>query len=63
VTVEEVQAMLASGTPVQILDTRPKHHSSRSHEIIVGAVWRDPARVNLSSHASTRGNEDHTFEL
>src|SRR4051812_18407682 len=31
VTVEEVQAMLASGTPVQILDTRPKHYSSRSH--------------------------------
>ena len=46
VTVEEVKAMLASGTPVQILDTRPKHYSSRSQDIMEGAVWRDPERVD-----------------
>lgn len=46
VTVEEVQAMLAAGTPVQIIDTRPRHYSTRSQEIIAGAVWRDPERVD-----------------
>ncbi|HEY0525597.1 MAG TPA: Fe-Mn family superoxide dismutase [Stellaceae bacterium] len=46
ITPEEVQAMLASGTPVQIIDTRPKHYSARSQEIMDGAVWRDPERVD-----------------
>src|SRR5215217_2084956 len=46
VTVEEVRAMVASGSPVQIIDTRPKHYTSRSHEIMAGAVWRDPERVD-----------------
>jgi Fe-Mn family superoxide dismutase len=46
VTVEEVKAMLASGTPVQIVDTRPRHYSSRAHEIMDGAVWRDPERLD-----------------
>ena len=45
VTVEEVKAMLASGTPVQIIDTRPKHYSTRAQEIMAGAVWRDPERL------------------
>jgi Fe-Mn family superoxide dismutase len=46
VTVEEVKAMLASGAPVQIVDTRPRHYSSRAQEIMDGAVWRDPDRVD-----------------
>jgi superoxide dismutase, Fe-Mn family len=46
ITVEELQAMLASSTPVQIIDTRPKHYSTRSQEIVAGAVWRDPERVD-----------------
>ncbi|MFL5230074.1 MAG: Fe-Mn family superoxide dismutase, partial [Microvirga sp.] len=46
VTVEEVKAMLASGTPVQIIDTRPRHYSSRAQEIMEGAVWRDPERLD-----------------
>ncbi|MDF3061784.1 MAG: superoxide dismutase [Microvirga sp.] len=46
VTVDEVKAMLASGTPVQIIDTRPRHYSSRAQEIMEGAVWRDPERVD-----------------
>jgi Fe-Mn family superoxide dismutase len=46
VTVEEVQAMLASGAPVQIIDTRPKHYVTRTHEIMAAAVWRDPERLD-----------------
>jgi len=46
VTVEELKTMLASGTPVQIIDTRPKHYSTRAQEIMAGAVWRDPERVD-----------------
>src|SRR5205823_13380604 len=46
VTVDEVKAMLDSGTPVQIIDTRPRHSSSRSPDMMEGAVWRDPDRVD-----------------
>jgi Fe-Mn family superoxide dismutase len=45
VTPEEVRDMIDSGAPVQIIDTRPRHYTTRSHEIIKGAVWRDPERV------------------
>jgi Fe-Mn family superoxide dismutase len=45
VGVEEVQAMLASGKPVQVIDVRPKHYVSRQQDIIKGVVWRDPDRV------------------
>jgi Fe-Mn family superoxide dismutase len=45
VTPEEVQAMLNSGQKVQIIDTRPRHYSTRSDEIVDGAVWRDPERI------------------
>jgi Fe-Mn family superoxide dismutase len=46
ISVEEVNAMIQAGTPVQIIDARPKHYSSRSPEIMEGAVWRDPERVD-----------------
>jgi len=46
ITVDEVKAMVAAGTPVQIIDTRPKHYSSKSHDIMEGAIWRDPERVD-----------------
>ena len=46
VSVEEVQAMLASGAPVQLIDARPKHYTTKSQDIISGAVWRDPERVD-----------------
>jgi Fe-Mn family superoxide dismutase len=46
VTVEEVKAMLASGAPVQVIDTRPRHYSTRAHDIVEGAVWRDPERLD-----------------
>ena len=45
VTVEEVREMLKAGEPVQIIDTRPKHYAAKAHEIMEGATWRDPERV------------------
>jgi len=46
ITVEEVQAMLDAGTPVQIIDTRPPHYTTRAQDMMEGAVWRDPERVD-----------------
>jgi Fe-Mn family superoxide dismutase len=45
VGVEEVKAMLDSGRPVQFIDARPRHYVSRTQDIIEGATWRDPERV------------------
>jgi Fe-Mn family superoxide dismutase len=45
VSVEEVKAMLDSGKPVQVIDARPRHYASRTQDIMDGAVWRDPERV------------------
>lgn len=45
VGVEEVKAMLDSGKPVQIVDARPRHFVSRTQDIMQGATWRDPERV------------------
>jgi len=45
ISVEEVSAMLKSGTPVQIIDTRPKHYSSKAQDImeepsgVIRNVW------------------------
>lgn len=43
--VEEVKAMLDADKPVQLIDARPRHSASRQQDIVVGAVWRDPDRV------------------
>jgi Fe-Mn family superoxide dismutase len=45
-TVEEVKSMLDSGQPIQIIDTRPRHYTTRAQDIMEGAVWRDPERVD-----------------
>jgi superoxide dismutase, Fe-Mn family len=45
VGVEEVQAMLDAGKPVQFIDARPRHFVSRTQDIIDGATWRDPEHV------------------
>ncbi len=45
VAVEEVKAMLDAGKPVQFIDARPRHFVSRTQDIIDGATWRDPERV------------------
>src|SRR5215469_2062604 len=44
-TVEDVKAMLDAGQPIQIIDTRPRHYSTRAQDMMEGAVWRDPERV------------------
>jgi superoxide dismutase, Fe-Mn family len=46
ITVDEVKAMLQAGEPIQIIDTRPRHYSSRAQDMMEGAVWRDPERVD-----------------
>lgn len=43
---EQVKAMLDSGERVQIIDARPRHYTTRSDEILAGAVWRDPERLD-----------------
>jgi Fe-Mn family superoxide dismutase len=45
VGVEEVCAMLEAGKAVQFIDARPRHFVSRTRDMIEGAVWRDPDRV------------------
>jgi Fe-Mn family superoxide dismutase len=43
---EEVKAMIDAGAQVQIIDTRPRHYTAKSIEIMEGAVWRDPERID-----------------
>ena len=38
--------MLKAGSGVQIIDTRPKHYTTKSQEIMQGAIWRDPERID-----------------
>ena len=45
VGVEEVKAMLDAGKAVQVIDARPRHFVSRTQDIMEGALWRDPDRV------------------
>jgi Fe-Mn family superoxide dismutase len=45
VGVEEVKAMLDAGQEVQFVDARPRASVSRSQEIIEGATWRDPEKL------------------
>ncbi len=45
-SVEEVKAMLASGERLQIIDARPRHYTTRAQDIMEGAVWRDPERLD-----------------
>ena len=44
-SVEELAAQLAKGERVQVLDARPRHHISRTVDLMEGATWRDPDRV------------------
>ena len=44
-SVEELAAQLAKGEPVQVIDARPRHHISRTVDLMEGATWRDPDRV------------------
>jgi Fe-Mn family superoxide dismutase len=42
---EEVKAMLDAGQKVQIVDARPSFYASRTPDIMSGATWRDPERL------------------
>ncbi len=44
-SVEELSARIARGDRVQVLDARPRHHISRTVDLMEGAMWRDPDRV------------------
>jgi len=46
VSPEEVKSMIESGVDVQIIDARPRHYTAKSSEIMAGAVWRDPERID-----------------
>jgi Fe-Mn family superoxide dismutase len=46
ITAEEVKAMLDSGTPVLVIDTRPRHYSTKAQDMMEQAVWRDPERLD-----------------
>jgi superoxide dismutase, Fe-Mn family len=45
-TVEEVKAMLDAGERLQVIDARPRHYTTRAQDIMEGAVWRDPERLD-----------------
>lgn len=45
VSIEELAAQLAKGARVQVLDARPRHHISRTVDLMEGATWRDPDRI------------------
>src|SRR5262249_57486954 len=45
ISIEELTEQLTKGEPVQVLDARPRHHISRTVDLMEGAVWRDPDRV------------------
>jgi Fe-Mn family superoxide dismutase len=45
VSVEEVKDMIDAGQRIQFIDARPKHYVTRTQDIIDGATWRDPERV------------------
>jgi superoxide dismutase, Fe-Mn family len=46
VDVEEVKAMMDAGERVQVIDARPRSYISRQQDIMEGAVWRDPERLD-----------------
>jgi Fe-Mn family superoxide dismutase len=45
VGVEEVKAMLDAGKPVQVVDARPRASVYRTPEVMHGATWRNPERL------------------
>ena len=45
VSVEELAGQIANGSGVQIVDARQRDHMSRHVDLMAGATWRDPDRV------------------
>jgi Fe-Mn family superoxide dismutase len=54
VSVEELATELAQSERIQVLDARPKHYFSRSSDMMKGATWRDPDRVDEWSQELSR---------
>jgi superoxide dismutase, Fe-Mn family len=46
ISVEELAAELVRAERLQVLDARPKHYFSRSSDMMRGATWRDPERID-----------------
>jgi Fe-Mn family superoxide dismutase len=46
VCTEELSTEFAKGGRIQVLDARPKHYFSRNTDMMRGAIWRDPNRVD-----------------
>jgi superoxide dismutase, Fe-Mn family len=46
ISVEELSAEVARRDRAQVLDARPPHYFSRNTDMMRGAIWRDPARVD-----------------
>src|SRR5262252_8598765 len=46
ITVEELASRLAGGEAIQVIDARPRYHFSRSTDMMQGAIYRDPERVD-----------------
>ena len=44
-SVDELAAQIAAGSGVQIVDARQRDHMSRHVDLMAGATWRDPDRV------------------
>ena len=46
ISAEELSAEIARRVQAQVLDARPAHYFSRNNEMMKGAIWRDPTRVD-----------------
>lgn len=46
ISVEELATKFAKGEWLQVLDARPRHYFSRAKDMMAGATWRDPERVD-----------------
>ncbi len=46
ISVEELSAEIARRNRAQVLDARPAHYFSRYTDMMKGAIWRDPARID-----------------
>jgi hypothetical protein len=63
VAVEEVKAMLDTGERVQVIDARPRSYMSRQGDIMDGAFWRDPERLDESAPRSSPGTRSSTVSF
>ena len=61
ITVAEVSTLQRTGAPVQIIDVRPQHYSSKATDMMAGAVWRDPERVDEWIGARSKDTPIVTF--